>query len=493
MQTRSSETSRGAPTACLRGAQRRQECSGDGVFEAGRVFETVPRLDSPEKRCRGQRTPKPGGSITAFATLVLAVFTLVSPCLHAATRTSADYSIIAETMDAGGGAANSANYASVSSLETGSVGDSASGSYSVQHGHITAEIVAVLIEGQWVFYNHSEWDGNNAGPDANDDHAIAPDKSALLPGGIGSYANYTSYSRGLNGIMVDIAGLAGTPTASDFTFKTGNNHTPAGWAFAPDPVSVTVRPGAGANGSDRVTLTWNDNNLDAIADANEAVAKAWLEVTVLPTATTGLAAAHTFYFGNAVGEAGNSATDALVDAADVYGPYDNQTAGGQAPITSPYDVNRDRTVDAIDIYLPYYHQTSGPTALVLLNLSAAGPVAGSGLATLQLGSPLSQAGMRQLLSEGRIEGWDPATGLPTGSSTATMRMQWTAERRLLAALEAGPGRWQLEWTGDLASGTWQAVESGWELEATGRGWWLDWEEETAARFYRVVEGRSQAQ
>ena len=226
------------------------------------------------------------------------------------------------------------------------------------------------------------------------------------------------------------------------------------------------------------------------------VAKAWLEVTVLATANTGLAAPYTFYFGNAVGEVGNSATDALVDAIDVYQPYYNQTPGGQAPVTSPYDVNRDRTVDAIDVYLPYYHQTGGPTALVLLNLSGAGRLGaggGSGPATLQVGRPLSQAGMRQLLSEGRIDGLDPETGLPTGGRSPVVKLHSTDEGHLLAELEAGPGQWRLEWTGDLAGDEWQVVESDWELEATGRGWWLDREGETTARFFRVVEGRSQAQ
>jgi hypothetical protein len=47
-------------------------------------------------------------------------------------------------------------------------------------------------------------------PAANDfdDGAIATDKVALPPGQTGTFANYTSYPRGINGIMVDIQGLA---------------------------------------------------------------------------------------------------------------------------------------------------------------------------------------------------------------------------------------------------------------------------------------------
>ena len=47
---------------------------------------------------------------------------------------------------------------------------------------------------------------------ATDDEAIASDKVALLPGETATFANYTSYARGINGIMVDIADLASEPT-----------------------------------------------------------------------------------------------------------------------------------------------------------------------------------------------------------------------------------------------------------------------------------------
>ena len=42
-----------------------------------------------------------------------------------------------------------------------------------------------------------------------DDLAIAPDKTALLPGMRGSFANVTSYTRGINGVMIDVAALLG--------------------------------------------------------------------------------------------------------------------------------------------------------------------------------------------------------------------------------------------------------------------------------------------
>ncbi|NIM48763.1 MAG: hypothetical protein GTO22_05815, partial [Gemmatimonadales bacterium] len=82
----------------------------------------------------------------------------------------------------------------------------------------TAEVV-----GRYVFYNDSAFDGDDPAAGAEDDNAIATDKTALLPGGTATFANYTSYSRGINGIMVDIAGLPAGDTldADDFAFRVG--------------------------------------------------------------------------------------------------------------------------------------------------------------------------------------------------------------------------------------------------------------------------------
>jgi hypothetical protein len=214
-----------------------------------------------------------------------------------------------------------------------------------------------------VFYNHSAWDGNDASANGNDDAAIAPDKTPLLPGGIATFGNYTSYSRGLNGIMVDIAGLNGaTPTASDFTFNIGDDDNPASWPAAPAPSSITVRSGAGIGGSDRVTLIWTDN----------AVQKSWLRVAVLATPSTRLASSDTFYFGNAIGETGNSPTDAYVDGTD-----ESKCSGNPhgflnpAGIDCPYDFNRDKLVDGADISILRANATGILTALRLINLGYA--------------------------------------------------------------------------------------------------------------------------
>ena len=141
------------------------------------------------------------------------------------------------------------------------------------------------------FYNNSSLDGNSAGANASDDSAIATDKSALLPGQAAKPANYTSYSRGINGIMVDIDGPPGTPELADFAFKAGIDPNPDNWSAAPVP-SVTVRPGVGVGGTDRVTIIWADC----------AIKDQWLEVTVKEGGNIGLSEDYVFYFGNIAGD-----------------------------------------------------------------------------------------------------------------------------------------------------------------------------------------------
>ena len=97
-------------------------------------------------------------------------------------------------------------------------------------------ISSTKIYARQLFYNQSRYDGNSQTINALDDDAIATDKSALLPGaGAATQANTSSYAKGINGIMLDIAGNHGTITAADFIFRVGNNNSPGGWATGAAP------------------------------------------------------------------------------------------------------------------------------------------------------------------------------------------------------------------------------------------------------------------
>src|SRR4030095_6007419 len=96
---------------------------------------------------------------------------------------------------------------------------------------LEARVLLSSVAARYVFYNHSAFDGRSARADVRDDAAVAPDKTALLPGQSPSPVNYTSSPRGINGVMIDVAGLppGATLTAADFEFRTGNNGQPASW------------------------------------------------------------------------------------------------------------------------------------------------------------------------------------------------------------------------------------------------------------------------
>jgi hypothetical protein len=192
------------------------------------------------------------------------------------------------------------------------------------------------VVGRFVFYNGSNFDSQNGSSNFLDGFALATEKQALLPGQTATFQNYTSYSRGLNGIMVDVANFEGSITPDDYTIRLGNSSDLSSWQPAPTPSFTTQYLGAGVDGSIRLELVWDDN----------AIQNEWVQVTLKANANTGLAADDVFYFGNAIGETGNSATDAIVDAADALGTRVNHTSA--ATITNRYDFNRDRVVDAID-------------------------------------------------------------------------------------------------------------------------------------------------
>ncbi len=283
----------------------------------------------------------------------------------ARSSTSANYAISPDVLDAGGGVSSNGVYRSVDSLEPFVVGASSSVNYQIGHGYI-AQLAGIMVDiaGRFIFYNNSAWDTNNPAAEPGDDAAIAVDKFPLTAG-TAQFANYTSYSRGINGIMVDLLNLPpGTPTAADFSFNIGNNNTTASWAAGPAPDTIAVRRGAGVGGSDRVTLIWADVN---------AVKKQWLRVMVKTTAQTGLASPAIFYFGNAIGDSGNSITDARVTTSDQLGARNHPaTALNPASISNLYDFNRDKRVTTTDQLLARNNTTTALTELKLITVSDGG-------------------------------------------------------------------------------------------------------------------------
>ncbi|HEX5242492.1 MAG TPA: hypothetical protein VFW23_04445 [Tepidisphaeraceae bacterium] len=261
-----------------------------------------------------------------------------------------------------------------------------------------------------IFYNNSFFDGYTTGVSASDLNAIAPDKQPLLPGETATFANYTSYSKGINGVFVDVVGVPNQLTLNDFSFMVGNSNDPSTWTAAPTP-SLTYMPGQGDGGTDRYELIWPDG----------AIRGQWLQISVLPTVNSTLPSSDSIYFGNAPGETGNDPNFAYVDGSDfAYARDDPHDFLNPAAITDRGDFNRDSFVDGTDLAIARDGATSFLNALNLITV----PSQSTGLSVPALSTSSAALAKRKaplFLTE--LPGLDgvkhPITAVPTAPTTPT--------------------------------------------------------------------------
>jgi hypothetical protein len=181
-----------------------------------------------------------------------------------------------------------------------------------------------------------------------DNDLIAPDKHALLPGqGGATFENYTSYDRGINCVIIELAGAWGDITSADFVFRTGNTANPATWTSPPAP-TVTVIPGT--PGGTQVKFTWPDYKMYAPDPAVQAVANTWLQVNVLANSHTGLSASDVFYFGNLIGDTGTNLSGAYATLAEDWSATRSavNAYSGHRFFDDVYDHNRDGFYTSVD-------------------------------------------------------------------------------------------------------------------------------------------------
>lgn len=203
-----------------------------------------------------------------------------------------------------------------------------------------------------LFYNNSSYDGNNAAPNEEDDNAIAPDKIGEFADEGLTFASLSSYTKGINGVILDLPvspfGGLRVLTADDFEFRSGKGGDPSTWASGPAPISITLRPGAGVQGMDRVTLIWKDFNPKDTSPIAQAVANGRLQITVRATARTRLSEPSTFYFSSLIGDAADPDSSTAVTAGDLVLTR-NAIGTQRGVITSPTDFNRDGQTNAADL------------------------------------------------------------------------------------------------------------------------------------------------
>lgn len=200
--------------------------------------------------------------------------------------------------------------------------------------------------------------------------AIAPDIEAyrFLPGTSTSRSNYTSYTKGLNRIVIDLSNSQQTTlSAADFEFRVGNTDDPADWTVIDGSGSIPL-PAINSGTRDaatevqRFTLAWPDL----------AIKNQWLQITIKANINTGLANDDVFYFGNQIADVSGATLagqHVSVDAADLLDIKLNQ-GSARDDINNPYDIDRSGRVNSFDLLDAKLNQLSSSG---LRMLSAAAP------------------------------------------------------------------------------------------------------------------------
>ena len=217
--------------------------------------------------------------------------------------------------------------------------------------------------------------GNSTG---FEDTEVPSGIDGLLPGQTASQANYTNYTRGLNRVVIEVAGLASSEIdSSDFEFRVGNTNNPSDWLLLSETSSIalpTVSVQSGDPGQpDKIVLAWPDN----------AIENTWLQVTVKSTVRTGLDTADVFYLGNQIGDVNgdvNNQNRVRVNSFDTILTRLNQGPTTTTNIDDIYDVDRSGRVNSFDVIRVRLNQDFN--GLLLFTPPDVGPVASASAAAL---------------------------------------------------------------------------------------------------------------
>jgi len=195
------------------------------------------------------------------------------------------------------------------------------------------------------YFGSAKFDAGSTTPNVTTDFgAVATDKSALLPNGVASFNNVSSYSLGLNGLLIDFPNmLPGTQlTAADFSFSTGTSGS-----------TWTTLTAAQLLNKLTIVMGTDPTTHQVAADVtftNNFIQNTWLRVTVLHNSNTKLAADTVFYYGNLIGSTGVSISGGKLrtQQADVTA-IQNKVLPTNVAITNLYDIDRSGKVQQPDV------------------------------------------------------------------------------------------------------------------------------------------------
>jgi subtilisin-like proprotein convertase family protein len=177
--------------------------------------------------------------------------------------------------------------------------------------------------------------------------AIDPSKVLLKAGATPqatTFSNVSAYTLGINGIVLDIAGLPSSSLAvSDFVFRMsptgdGGPVIPSEWARAPDPTVINVTAG-NATTPARVRLEWPNN----------AIQNTWMQIIVKANGNTGLLSRQVFYIGHSLAEVDGESPYRIttLDVGILRALVGNTIVG----VSEVRDLDKDRRITTLDVGL----------------------------------------------------------------------------------------------------------------------------------------------
>jgi hypothetical protein len=195
-----------------------------------------------------------------------------------------------------------------------------------------------------VYYRGSNFQASSGVDGATDTSkilAVANSQNQVL-----SFQNLINTTRGINGLIFDIAGIIGSNlTTSDFAFRMSpsgayneGTNPPSSWNSAPAPSAFVLTPGTASTPA-RVGLEWADN----------AIANRWLQIKVLANANTGLTSPQVYYIGHLYGEVNGVVSGGVFSVSIGDATAIRPNVGFAAPVTSPFDLDKNGSVSIGDI------------------------------------------------------------------------------------------------------------------------------------------------
>ena len=253
----------------------------------------------------------------------------------------------------------------------------------------------VAVVNSKVYYLRSSFDGSGVDAALDTGKSLAKSGSEARPL---TFDNVINNTRGINGLVFDVAGLAATTlTASDIAFRMSPigsfneaANPPSSWAAAPAPTNIVVTEGTSSTPA-RVRIEWADG----------AIVNRWLQIKILDNANTGLRSPQVYYLGHLLGETTGTLSGGsyVVQVADVL--KIRPDVGSPANVSNILDINKNGLIQVSDILA--FRTDVGLLSLRNITIPAAGSGSeGEGYGRFSLLAPSPNFGSTEKLGTNQL-------------------------------------------------------------------------------------------